>query len=201
MISDLTAPGGNCTVATAGITISSEREDKGIQVGAPSLWAHTNACCVLMPYQRLPRRRPGQLWPPPRAPAAVLAPHRFAAASCSHLPAAPLLPPPSCRPPPPSCPYPQFSYPTYRSSLAIMVYASPAGDDGWFFFRPFTWQVRAPTLLVLRTDWARLRGRWPRVEGVRREQGGAGGARRRRRAARDTLLHPPLPCRCGSQSC
>lgn len=66
MILDLTQPNGTCSLATAGITISSEREAKGIT----------------------------------------------------------------------------FSYPTYRSSLGIMVYSQDtASTDGFFFFKPFTWQA------------------------------------------------------------
>lgn len=63
VVADLTAPGGTCTLAAAGITISSEREDRGIK----------------------------------------------------------------------------FSFPTYHSSLAIMVYAEEKQDTGWFFLRPFDW--------------------------------------------------------------
>lgn len=42
---------------------------------------------------------------------------------------------------PPTPPSPttllQFSYPTYRSSLSIMVHATETADNGWFFLRPF----------------------------------------------------------------
>lgn len=33
------------------------------------------------------------------------------------------------------------SYPTYRSALGIMVYTSSATSSGWFFLKPFTWEV------------------------------------------------------------
>lgn len=35
----------------------------------------------------------------------------------------------------------EFSYPTYRSSLAIMVPVTSTSPDGWFFIKPFEWDV------------------------------------------------------------
>lgn len=39
-----------------------------------------------------------------------------------------------------------FSYPSYPSSLAVLVPAKVSPSDGWFFTRPFSWQVSQPAL-------------------------------------------------------
>lgn len=95
MITDLEQPNGHCSMATAGITISTDREAAGIQVCKR---------CRFFPLE-------GQ-----RVMSAVQPCCRTSYCMWSLLL--------------------QFSFPYYRSSLGIMVEATPQSSSaGWYFLK------------------------------------------------------------------